>query len=133
MAQKTNWTLESIKVHPINLDKLNNLIAKIEPDGEVRGTPAIVFSPKLAVLDNECVGNDITNKVTFNIWRKDIDLGNGKHSGEIFPRWQITFTLDEIRPLLDPEMSLDAFMGERKDYNSRIRGNQQAWLNHFNS
>lgn len=145
MTNTTKYTVESIKCYPLNRAKLEQgakeAWGKDNPHVyyELRSLQALVTSPKLAILDNEFVGNDVNpaEPIKFYFYRKTEytkEDGSKYGSFEVMPSKGFQMGLEELRKgYLLPETTLAEFTKERRGYNSRIISNEAAWIRHFNS
>jgi hypothetical protein len=125
---KTKYTLETIKVFPLDMAKLNANFT----DCHIHGKWAIVLNPKPGILTDECVGNS-SDKIEFDLYRNDRILPDGTRQGSCMPEWSIKFTIAELQNFILKSITLKEFMAERGSYNSRIISNQNSWLSYFNS
>ena len=131
------YTAENVTVYPISKAKINaHVMEKIPHEHsdrlDVTFSWAIVKSPKLAIINDEFVGTDITdNKIVLDVYRTTL-RPDGSESFSMMPEYQITFTTDEIEPYLDKPVTLAEFTKERRGYNSRIEQNERSWVRFFN-
>lgn len=88
----------------------------------------LIDSPRIAIIDDECVGQTETEKYEFGFFlRKD-----NSNSFTMFPAFGISLSLDEIKKYLTGETkTLKDFMGDRYNYNSRLRGNLSSLLDYL--
>lgn len=130
-------TIESIQCYPIDTAKITEEINK-RPDKPTNVTYsiyskfALVKSPRLAIIDDEFVGKDLTDKVSFSIYESIVNP-DGTKTHDCLPSHTVTFKLSELEPYLNPPVSLAEFTKERRGYNSRIRSNEMEWLRIFNT
>ena len=140
MESKPRYTPETIKVYPLDMEKLNADINEFfHKDGtrptniEYRaiGTLAIVRQPKLCVIDDEFIGHDISEKIIFYIFETETKPGGGKTHNAL-PTYETSISLRELEHFLKPEVTLAEFTKDRRGYNSRIRANEADWIRYFN-
>lgn len=129
-------SFKSVVIIPFDKDKLDRFIDEYykakypyepgetfstrRPVGYVKGTNLII--------DPECIGQRIrTKSVDIEVYgERKID--NGVQT-DIFPRFTyVTDLTNLIDNFSQPEMSLQAFMGERFAYNDRIECNMRIIL-----
>ena len=141
MKSKTRYTPETVRVSPVDMEKLNKMIDEFfHKDGapanktfRTSGVVALMRQPKLCIINDEFIGHDVGEGTTFTYYvYEEEDLGNGHHTGHCFPTHELTLTLEELSPYLKPEVSLAEFTKERRGYNSRIRGNEAEWVRYLN-
>lgn len=138
MDIKERYTPETITVYPIDMKKLNASIDRFfhesYPDNKgyrTHGTQALIRQPILCLIDDEFIGGDIKDKVTFYVYESETD-GDGKTTHNCFPTHEITLTLAELEKYLLLPVSLAEFTQDRRGYNSRIRSNEADWMRFFN-
>ena len=133
----TNKTAH-IRIIPLDMDKLNAdidkdikaelekgkdsaLVPKLEAN-EVfytNGPLGLIVGTKI-VIDNNCVGSIVSEKVTLDIYSQIVIDGQIKEFG-LMPRFTIKMTIDElIADYALPEIDLPRFMGDRFAYNDRV-------------
>ena len=133
------YTAETIKCKPIDTQRIEKELAEQQnkPDTlfNVRSKLAIVYAPKMAIIDDEFIGWDITpsDEIELDVWTETKDK-DGRVCGSCFPSGKITYkNLTDLGEYLLPEVTLAEFSKNRRGYNSRIRGNEAQWMRHFNS
>lgn len=136
METKERYTTENVLVYPIDIKKLNSTLnsfmhEKIQDSPkdalyEVHGKLAIMRHPKECVIDDEFVGHDIKNKITFYIYKSQ------SNTHECFPSYEVTLTLQELKTYLQNSITLAEFTKDRRGYNSRIRANEAEWIKYLN-
>ena len=142
MAAKVTqkYTAETIMCEPLDTNKLDAAIdahfhkspnGKPEVTYHTIWTMAIIRQPKRAIISDEFVGSDIGDTITFNVY-EEIRSPDGKITGHVFPDWEIKLSLAELAEYLMPAVTLAEFTKQRRGYNSRIIGNESAWMRHFN-
>mgnify|MGYP001612777069 CR=1 FL=1 len=140
METKTRYTSETIEVRPIDMEKLNADIEKhFHKDGKhptniqyrVHGVLGIISHPKLCFIDDEFVGHELSDKITFYIHETETHL-NGKITGNCFPGWEINMCWPELEQYLKPSITLAEFTANIRGYNFRIRNNEGEWRRFLN-
>ena len=144
MKTKARYTPETIQVYPLGMEKLNQDIDKsfhraVTIDGKhptnityhAHGTLALMRQPKLCIIDDEFVGHDLTDKVTFYIYEEE-HRPNGGFTGHFLPSYEVSMTITELEAYLKPNVSLAEFSKERRGYNSRIQANESEWIKYLN-
>jgi len=121
-------TIEEIRVFPIDMEKLNDSLSL--NTYQTRGKFAIIKNPP-TLLDTDCVG---LTKLPFEIllYKKDSKNENGQIIFSLFPDSIIQVTLQELEEFIKEEISLVEFLGNRLNYNSRIKNNQDVILKYVN-
>ncbi len=141
MATKTKHTPETVQVFPLDKERLNKDINQsFHKDGEypdnvffeIHRDFAIMREPKLCIIDEEFIGEDIEDKVAFSIY-KQTKLSDGHFTMGCLPEWKVTFTLAQLEPYFKLSVSLAEFTKERRGYNSRIKCNEAEWVRYLNS
>lgn len=129
------YTVYTIKVQPIDRDKLNTFINQDNKNPKITFNIAhglgIIRSPKRAVISTDLVGNDIDNKITFNLYREEIK--DTKHIHSMIPERAITFTLAELDQFLMPKITLHEFADDDYMTHHRRYANYLQWMKHFNN
>ncbi len=126
--------VQEVKVRPIDTKKMVAAINKDLKDYQVeiyRKFALVERDGKVAVIDKECIGQ---------VWGR-----GSKHPFVLssykkvrggfcmFPCLETHFSLDEVRKYLTgEELTLEKFMADRYDYNSRIRSNTFTLLGFIN-
>lgn len=138
---KWTFTVENVKVYPIDMDRLNRDIDKlfhgegkpypVNIEYKVHGKLGIIKEPSLSLIDDEFVGHDLRDSITFNIFESE-DLGNGHKLMSCGPTYEVTLALAQLEDYLLEPVSLAEFTKERRGYNLRIRVNEAQWLSFFN-
>lgn len=131
---------EKLKVRPVDVKKLAEevTIQLVEQLPHLKGKSFYIqehaFITPNILLDKECCSVTDDKKVPFLIRResektKDED---GKETTQMYPFacWDFDVPLSKLKPYLLPEISLKEFMGERYDYNKRIRENTIDFLDY---
>ncbi len=139
MVTKQKHTAETIMVYPVNVDKLNKAVNehfhKDNPNPnitfDISGNYALAREPILALIDDEFIGNDVTDTVTLSVYKETKQV-SGSIIGSCFPDKTILLTLAELAQYLDSPISLAEFTKKRRGYNSRIISNEATWMRHFN-
>ncbi len=140
MESKPRYTPETIQVHPLDMKKLNtNINEFFHRDGKhpanieyhAIGTLAIVWHPKLCVIDDEFIGHDISDKIIFYIFETETKPNGGK-THNMLPTYETSMTLTELEHFIKPVITLAEFTKNRRGYNSRIRANEADWIRYFN-
>ena len=140
MKTTIRHTPETIEVQPLDMARLNAFLNEFfHKDGafpasltfHTAGKFALVRQPKPCIIDDEFVGHDISDRITFYIYERE-DLGSGRFRGNCFPTHEVSMTLEELKPYLKPAITLAEFTEERRGYNSRIRSNEADWVRYFN-
>ena len=137
---KVKHTPETVQVSPLDTKRLNESINQsFHKDGqypdnvifEIHRDFAIMRQPKLCIIDEEFIGEDIEDKAVFSIYKRE-QLGDGHFTMGCLPEWEVTLTLAELEPYLKPSISLAEFTKERRGYNSRIKSNEAEWVRYLN-
>ena len=140
MKTKIRLVPETIQVHPLDMEKLNQAIDKsFHKDGKhpanityhAHGKEALMRQPRLCIIDDEFVGHDVADKSTFYIYESET-LTEGHFRGNVFPTYEISLSLVELETYLKSPVSLAEFTEERRGYNSRIRANEYEWVKYLN-
>ena len=140
MEIKHRHTPETVTVYPLDMEKLNKAIDgffhkdKQFPDDttyRARGILALIYHPKLCLINDEFVGWDLGDKVTFHIYEEG-KKGAGHSWFSCLPSHEITLPIKELEPYLKPPMTLAEFTKDRRGYNSRIKVNEADWIRYFN-
>ncbi len=139
METKTRYTPETIRVRPIDKAKLDKNIndfmqsktGKANIAYRTSGYNAIIREPKLCIIDDEFIGHDISDKVTWYVYETET-MPDGRKIGNCLPTHEVTITLPEMEQFLQTETTLAEFTKERRGYNSRIRQNEADWMRFFN-
>ena len=138
---KTRLTEKEIIVHLLNWEAINEQITQKIDNGkgyEVRTNVAMVLEPRLALLDNECVGWTPKTKedrtIRLGVYGKPEPTPDGKGMQfDACPSYNIKVTLGELESYLTGKtQDLQTFMGGRYNYNGRIIGNRQSFMRYFN-
>lgn len=141
MDIKIRYTPETITVYPLDMMKLNESINQFfhkdginPPNIEYRthGKHALIRKPSLCLIDEEFVGFDIKNKITFYIYETETKE-DGIKTHTCLPTHEVSIKLAELEKYLSPPMSLAEFTQDRRGYNARIKANESDWIRHFNS
>lgn len=140
MQTKERYTPETVSVYPIDMDKLNKDInelfhrdSKYTPDMEfsANGIHAIIQSPKLCIIDDEFVGHDISDTITFFVYVSGIhEDGIRWHACQ--PEHEVTLTITELQKYFKQQITLAEFTKSRRGYNTRIRANEADWIKYLN-
>jgi hypothetical protein len=142
MDIKKRWTPETIKVYPVDKDKLsaelNEEIHRQHPEipvtkiFSVRSHQAIIREPKLCLIDDEFYGFEVKdNKIGFEIyWEEKID-DNRREAG-CFPAYEVNLKLADLEDYLLPPVTLAEHTKERRNYNARIQRNEYEWIKALN-
>ncbi len=140
MKTKARYTPETIQVHPLDMEKLNQVIDKFfHEDGKhpatityhAHGTLALMRQPKPCIIDEEFIGHDISDKITFYIYEEEHHLDGG-FTGHCLPSYETSMPLVELEQYLKPPITLAEFTKERRGYNSRIQANEAEWIKYLN-
>ncbi len=138
MQSKERYTPETINVTPIDMKKLNNSINEFfHKDGKqditysASGILALMQKPKSCIIDDEFVGHDISDNVTFYVYESGT-RSSGIQWHSCLPSHEITLSLNELNEYLKPQISLAEFTKERRGYKSRIRANEADWIRYLN-
>lgn len=140
MDIKQRHTPETIVAYPINMERLNQSINQtFHKDGMsspkieygTHGIFALIREPSLCLIDDEFVGWDIKEKITFHIYETETREDRMKiHT--CLPTHEVTLTIAELEKYLMPPISLAEFTRNRRGYNSRIKANEADWMRYFN-
>lgn len=140
------YTAENLKVQRVDLAKIEAEFNEQHKDdkfgGEVLNKKYTFHNHQKAfavvngyalLVNNEAVGQlfpvESDNKFCIGIFE---DLGPGRFA--MFPKYDLQFTLDEIKDyLVKDSITLKEHMEDRFDYNSRIQGNTSELLSRLNS
>jgi len=141
MESKQRYTPETIMVFPLDMEKLNKTINKFfhEKGGKfpadvtynARGILALMRHPKLCILNDEFVGQDIGDKITFYVY-ESWERERGHTWFSCLPSQEISMPIKELEVYLKESTSLAEFTKERRGYNSRIRANEAEWIKYLN-
>ena len=140
MKSKVRYTAETIIVEPVDRVRLNTTVNQFfHKDGKAlanteyttRGVYAIIRQPKLCIIDDEFVGHDIQDQVTFYVFEEEVHP-DGRRTFYMMPTHEITLSLEELRQYLESPITLAEFTKGRRGYNSRIRANEADWMRYFN-
>ncbi len=139
MRTKERYTTETIKVRPVDQEKLDKMINEFMhtkyPDPNTiyhtSSYTALIKSPKSCLIDDEFVGHEITNEITWYVYKTET-LANGGKRGFYMPTDEVTMSLAEMEQYLLPETTLAEFTQGRRGYNSRVRQNEADWIRYFN-
>ena len=140
MEIKHRHTPETVTVYPLDMEKLNENINRFfHNDGqfpenityEVRGILAFMYHPKFCLINDEFVGWDLGDKVTFHIYEEG-KREDGHRWFSCIPSHEVTLPIKELEPYLKPPMTLAEFTKDRRGYNSRIKANEAEWLRYLN-
>ena len=138
----TKYTAETVICQPIEKVKFDNdineflhkqLNTKPSIIYSTRAKEAIIREPILSIIDKEFIGCTIKEdeKITFGVYEEErTDETHGTFS--CMPTYEIKLTLLELNGYLLPETTLAEFTKPRRNYNSRIIGNEREWMNVFN-
>jgi hypothetical protein len=86
-------------------------------------------SGKNVVLDNECVHNVLElPKFEVEVYSETLDENEILMTKSLFPLFSIRITVDELKKDYIVEDTLKNFMGNRFEYNSRIKSNMNILL-----
>jgi len=138
---KARLTEKDIVVHLINWETIGNQVTRKINNGkayEIRPNLAMVLEPRLALLDNECVGWAPETKedrtIELDVYGKSEPMPDGKGMQfDACPSYSIKVTLGELEDYLTGETKdLQTFMDNRYDYNGRIIGNRHNFMRYFN-
>ena len=140
VKEKVRNTPENITVYPLDMARLNEDIDKLghkdkAPDNiryETRGGGhALIRQPKLCIINDEFIGSEVKEEVTFYVYTEKTHLDGGK-SFSCIPESEVTLSLAEVEQYLLPATTLAEFTKERRGYNSRIRSNEGEWMAFLN-
>ena len=140
MKAKARYTPETIQVCPLDMERLNQDIDKFfHEDGKhpanityhAHGTLSLMRQPKLCIIDEEFIGHDISDKITFYIYEEE-HHPNGGFTGHCLPSYEVSMTIVELEAYLKSNTSLAEFSKERRGYNSRIQANEAEWIKYLN-
>ena len=140
MIKTLRHTPETIQVFPLDMERLNqNINQSFHKDGkypdnvvfETHRHFALMRQPKLCIIDEEFIGEDIEHKVIFPIYERE-EHDNGHFTMKCLPTWEVSLTLAELEPFLKPNISLAEFTKDRRGYNSRIKSNEAEWTKYLN-
>lgn len=140
MKSKPRCTPETIGVYPLDMKRLNTTINEFfHKDGkspsnityEAHGTHALIREPNLCIIDDEFVGHDISDKITFYIYETE-KTPDGREVHNCLPTHEVSFAITELDTFLKPITTLANFTKDRRNYNSRIRANEADWIRYFN-
>jgi len=140
MKSKVRYTAETIIVEPVDQVRLNIAVnqlfhndSKIPANIEyrTRGIHAITRQPKLCIIDDEFVGSDIKDQITFYVFEEETQP-DGRHTFSLMPSNEVTLSLGEMEQYLGPPITLAEFTKGRRGYNARIRANEADWIRYFN-
>jgi len=141
MKSKPRYIPETIGVYPLDMRKLNTTINEFfHKDGkfppnityEAHGILALIREPKLCIIDDEFVGHDISDKITFYIY-ETVKTQDGRELHNCLPTHEVSLRLTELDIFLKPIITLANFSKDRRGYNSRIRANEADWVRYLNS
>ena len=122
---KKEKIFEDLKCSVIDTESINEEIQKEHPGHKIQGKFAIIKNKfnNYLVFDEELVGCVINED-------EKVDMYVYDHSNGIslFPKGTISFSAKEINSLIKEEKSLKEYMGDRFDYNSRVRENQETFV-----
>ncbi len=140
MKAQPRYTPETIKVYPLDMEELNATIdAFFHKDGKfpaniqyyTAGVLAISRQPNLCVIDDEFVGHDISDKITFYIYETETQP-DGRKLHNCLPTHDVSLSLTELEQYMKPVTTLAEFTKSRRGYNSRIRSNEADWIRYVN-
>ncbi len=140
MATKQKYTPETIIVLPVNKEKLDRDITdRFHAEGKpadvtysTRGKVAIIINPLKCLIDEEFIGNEITEEtITFPIYESGTKESGGWFS--MFPTCEVPFKLIDLNAYFNDPITLAEFTKARRGYNGRIRGNEGEWMEFLNS
>lgn len=137
MTTNVKYNAHTIKIQPIDRDKINAAINKEYPDPnplvtwEIAHGLGIIKFPKKAVISSDLVGHDINDNVILSLYRKEKTDRGFSHG--CLPEHEITLTLEELEQYLLPEITLHEFADQGYETHHRRSANYAIWLNHFNS
>ena len=140
MKAKARYTPDTIQVCPLDMKKLNQAIDKFfHEDGKhpanityhAHGTLALVRQPKLCIIDDEFIGHDLTEKITFYVYEEEHHQ-DGRFTGYCLPSYETSMPLVELEQYLKTPVTLAEFTKERRGYNSRIQANEAEWIKYLN-
>jgi hypothetical protein len=140
MKSKIRYTPETITVYPIDMERLNAAINEyfhqvLKTSANItyraHGEHAIIKQPKPCIIDEEFIGGDISDKVTFYVYQSEKGE-DGKTTHDCFPTREVILTIAELEKFYRAETTLADFTKDRRGYNSRIRANEADWIRFFN-
>lgn len=117
-----DWTKLSLKPSP------NGIVP------EIRGFNALVtVGSEPMLLDREIVGIRPTNGTfLLDVYEPNTTDENGTISMSLFPIGTVTLALDTIKECATTEMLIADYVGDRRNYNRRLKSNEAGitdWLN----
>lgn len=133
----------TLMVLPLNTDKIIAAIEQLigKPENTEYKISQDAICEDMAVLDNECCYGYLENRVFNGAVMPVYDIGvrivTITPEGKSFPMsnsFYFTQSLSQLKELFCKEpVSLKEFMGQRYDYNPRIKANMRNFLEDINT
>jgi hypothetical protein len=140
MESSLRHTPETIQVFPLDMEKLNGDIDQFfHKDSKfpanityrAHGIQALMREPKLCIIDDEFIGHDLKDKITFYVYETE-RTPDGRELHNCFPTQEVILKLTELGSYSKEPVTLAEFTRDRRGYNSRIRANEADWIRYLN-